>query len=90
MTRKVGVTERPTVTKLTARYKQFCKQRRQLTELESQIQNHLDQHEAALIRQGQKALGVSISTPRKTKKTKSTLQMRRSRQKQIAHKSFSL
>ena len=90
MTRKVGATERPTVIKLTARYKQFCTQRRQLTELESQIQNHLDQHEAALIRQGQKALGVSISTPRKTTKTKSTLQTRRSRQMQLAHKSFSL
>ena len=80
MTRKVGTAERPTVTKLTARYKQLCEQRRQLTELESQIQNHLDQHEAALIKQGQRALGFSIAKPPKTTKTKSALQTRRTRQ----------
>ena len=81
MTRKVGAAERPTVTKLTARYKRFCEQRRQLTELESQIQNQLDQHEAALIKRGQRALGFSISEPPKTRNTKSTLQTRRTRKK---------
>jgi hypothetical protein len=80
MTRKIGAAERPTVTKLTARYKKFCEERRQLAELASQIQNHLDQYEAALIKRGQKALGLSISKPPKTTKTKSTLQTRRTRQ----------
>jgi len=79
-TRRVGTTERPTVTKLTARYRQFGDQRRLLLDLESQIQNHLDQHEAALIKQGQKALGLSIPKPPKTTKTKSTLQTRQTRQ----------
>ena len=90
MTRKVGAAERPAVTKLTARYKQFCQQRRQLTDLQAQIQNHLDEQEAALIRQGQKVLGVSMSRPRKTTETKSALQKRRARQKQLTRKSFSL
>ncbi len=80
MTRRVGAAERPAVTKLTARYKQFCEQRRQLTNLAAQIQNHLDQHEAALIKQGQKALGLSISKSPKTTKTKSIVQKRRTRQ----------
>jgi|WetSurSiteA1Bulk_404760.scaffolds.fasta_scaffold205541_1 hypothetical protein len=80
MTRKVGAAERPAVTKLTARYKQFCEQRRQLTDLEAQIQNHLDEHAAALIRQGQKVLGLSISKSPKTTKTQSTMQTRRTRQ----------
>jgi hypothetical protein len=80
MTRKVGTAERSAVTQLTARYKQFWGQRRQLTELESQIQNQLDLHEAALIKQGQGALGFLTSKPPKTRKNKSTLQTRRTRQ----------
>ena len=80
MTRKVGAAERPTVTKLTARYKQFCEQRGQLSELESQIQDHLNQYEAALIKQAQRPLGFVTPKPSKTAKTKSTLQTRRTRQ----------
>ncbi len=80
MTRKVGAAERPTITKLTARYKQFCAQRGQLSELESQIQGHLDQYETALIKQAQRPLGLVTAKHSKTAKIKSALQTRRTRQ----------
>ena len=58
MTRKVGASERKAVSKLTAAYKCFGEQRRQLTALELQIQERLDDYEKALIRESQKLLGL--------------------------------
>ena len=81
ITRKVGAAERPAVTKLTARYKHFCDQRRQLSDLEFQIHKHLDDYETALIKKGQKALGFLIQKAPKAGKIKLTLQTRPTRQK---------
>jgi hypothetical protein len=86
VTRKVGVADRKTVVKLTDNYRQFIEQRRQLTALELQIQEHLDQYEKALIRETRKPLGlvpnpvplsVKTHSPLQTRPTKRSLRKRK-------------
>src|ERR1051326_4964273 len=45
MTRKVGASEQKAVIQLTATYKRFCEQRRQLSALDQQVQDRLDDYE---------------------------------------------
>jgi hypothetical protein len=77
ITRKVGLAERKTVAKLTDNYRQFAAQRRQLTALELQIQEHLDQYEKALVSETRKPLGLVPTPVRLSVKIRSSLQTRR-------------
>jgi hypothetical protein len=79
ITRKVGVTERKSVTKLTDYYRQFSEQRRQLSALQLQIQNRLDEYEKALIKQTRKPLPFLAIPSSLSVKTQSPLQTRRPR-----------
>ena len=79
VTRKVGVTERKTVGKLTDNYRQFTEQRRQFTALEVQIQQHLDRYEKALISETRKPLGLLPTPVPMSAKTRSPLQTRRAK-----------
>jgi hypothetical protein len=76
VTRKVGVADRKTVVKLTDNYRQFIEQRRQFTALESQIQEHLDQYEKALVQETRKPLGLLPNPVRLSVKTHWPLQTR--------------
>jgi len=79
ITRKVGVTERKSVIKLTDNYRQFSEQRRQLSALQLQIQDRLDQYEKVLINRTRKPLRfLAIPSPLSVK-TRSPLQTRRRR-----------
>lgn len=62
MTRKVGASEQKAVIKLTDTYKRFYEQRRELTALEAQIQDRLDDYEKALINETRKPLGLLPQT----------------------------
>jgi hypothetical protein len=79
ITRKVAATERKTVTKLTDSYRQFSELRRELSNLESEIQDRLDQYEKALIKETRKPLGFTPNPLPMSAKTKSALQTRRPR-----------
>ena len=81
MTRKVGASEQKTILKLTAAYKRFCAQRQQLTALELQIQNRLEDYEKALIRESRKILGLLPSRQPLSVKKRPPLQTGRTRQK---------
>ncbi len=83
VTRKVGVKERKTVAKLTDNYRQFAEQRRLLTVLELQIQEHLDQYEKALISETRKPLGLLPTPAPMSAKTHSPLQTRPNRRNQL-------
>jgi hypothetical protein len=83
ITRKVGATERKAVVKLTDNYRQFAEQRRQLTTLELQIQQHLDHYEKALIRETRKPLGLLPTPAPMSVKTHSPLQTRRAKRRQL-------
>lgn len=76
ITRKVGMANRKTVVKLTGNYRKFIEQRRQLTALESQIQEHLDQYEKALIGETRKPLGLAPNPDGLSVKTQAPLQTR--------------
>lgn len=82
VTRKVGVADRKTVVKLTGKYRQFIEQRRQLTALELQIQEHLDQYEKALIGETRKPLGLTPNPVGLSVKTQTPLQTRRAQRTQ--------
>jgi hypothetical protein len=81
MTRKVGASEQKAVIKLTDTYKRFCEQRRELTALELQIQNQLDDYEKALINETRKPLGLLPRTSPLSAKNQSPLQTGRARRK---------
>jgi hypothetical protein len=83
ITRKVGVKERKTVAKLTGNYRQFAQQRRRLTALQLQIQQHLDQYEKALITENRKPLGLLPTPAPMSAKTQSPLQTRRAKRNQL-------
>ena len=78
-TRKVRVSEQKAVIKLTATYKQFCKQRQQLSNLDQQIHDRLDDYEKALIGETRKPLGLLASKARLSAKQQSALQTHRHR-----------
>ncbi len=78
ITRKVPVGEKKTVVRLTAQYRQFREQRDQLSALEAQIRDHLDQYEKALIRETRKPLSFLAIRPKMSAKFKPALQTRRS------------
>lgn len=80
ITRKVGASEQKAVIQLTARYKRFSEQRRDLAALEVQIQERLDDYEKALITQTRKTLGLMPRSSRLSVKNKSSLQTGRVRQ----------
>lgn len=80
MTRKVGVSERKAVLKLTEAYKQFGKQRRQLTALHEQIQEQLDAYEKSVINRTRQSLGLLPQKSELSAKKQSSLQTRRPRQ----------
>jgi hypothetical protein len=81
MTRKVGASEQKAIIKLTDTYKRFCEQRRELTALELQIQNRLDDYEKALINETRKPLGLLPGTSPMSAKNQSPLQPGRARRK---------
>lgn len=81
MTRKVGASEQKAVIKLTGSYRRFCEQRRELTALELQIQNRLDDYEKALIHETRKPLGLLPQKSPLSAKNQSSLQTGRPRQK---------
>jgi len=81
MTRKVGASEQKAVIKLTDTYKRFREQRRQLTALELQIQNRLDDHEKALFNENRKPLGLLPRTSLLSAKNQSPLPAGRARRK---------
>jgi Family of unknown function (DUF6788) len=89
MTRKVGVSERKAVAKLTDAYKMFGEQRGQLTALHQHIQDLLDDYEKAVVRQSRKPLGLLPPKAPLSAKTRSPLQTRRLRQNPGRRKSFS-
>ena len=79
MTRRVGASEQKAVHQLTATYKRFGEQRRQLSALERQIQDRLDDYEKALIQQTREPLGLLPGTSPLSAKNKMPLQTRRAR-----------
>jgi uncharacterized protein DUF6788 len=81
MTRKVGASEQKTVVKFTDAYKRFSQQRRQLTALEWQIQDRLNDYEKALTRETRKPLGLLPRRPRLSAKNQPTLQTGRAKPK---------
>ena len=79
MTRKVGASEQKAVIKLTATYQQFCKQRQQLSNLDQQIQDRLNDYEKALIRETRKPRGLLAPKGPLSAKKRSALQTHRHR-----------
>jgi hypothetical protein len=79
MTRKVGASEQKAVIKLTAAYKRFGEHRQQLSALDEQIQDRLDQYEKALIAETQKPLGLLAPKGPLSPKKQSAMQTRRHR-----------
>jgi hypothetical protein len=80
ITRKVPAGATKQVVKLTENYRQFREQRRQLSALEVKIQDRLDQHEKALIKEVRKPLSflaIPSGVPAKNKPALQTPQPRR-------------
>lgn len=90
MTRKVGASEQKAVIKLTAAYKHFCEQRRQLSALDRQIQDRLDDYQKGVISRARKPLGLLPQRSPLSAENQSPLQTRRPRRNQFARKSFRL
>ncbi len=89
MTRKVGTSERKTVSKLTSAYKDFSQQRQELAALHQKIHAELDAYEGAVITQSRKPLGLLPRKESLSPKTESPLQKRRRSQNPDRRKSFS-
>ncbi len=81
MTRKVGASEQKAVIQLTATYKRFCGQRRQLNALDQQVQDRLDDYEKVLIGETRKPLGLLARKGPLSAKKQPALQTHRSRPK---------
>ena len=81
MTRKVGASEQIAVIKLTETYKRFCEQRRELSALQLQIQNRLNDYEKALIHETRKPLGLLPQTSPLSAKKRLSLQTGRAGQR---------
>jgi len=78
ITRKVPAAEIKHVLQLTKNYRGFRRQRRQLVDLESKIQDQLDQYEKALVREVRKPLSFLALGPQVSAKTTTVLQKRQS------------
>ena len=79
ITRKVPAAEAERVVHLTDHYRQFRKQRGQLSTLQMKIQDSLDRYEKALIQKARRALSFLAFPSGSSAKNKTALQTRRFR-----------